>query len=187
MRWCACPCGGTGGGLASLWVCIRCLLLCLLTSWLFLLGRVPRLLLFCACQSVHAASRQSLALMCAANTSHTPSQTSFTGASLPLALSMDQPDRGARAPTPLCRCQEASWISSVLASGTFSYLGLGGRSVLLEDIPANFLADAEQISLESAEINWGFGGGMTRLRALSLYNVDSRYLELRLITTDLRI
>ena len=86
-------------------------------------------------------------------------------------------DISTRSILSLSRRKEASWISSVLASGTFSYLGLGGRSVLLEDIPANFLADAEQLSLESAEINWGFGGGMARLRALSLYNVDSRYLD----------
>jgi hypothetical protein len=63
-----------------------------------------------------------------------------------------------------------------MSAATFSYVGLGGRSALLADIPANFLADAVELSLESTEINWGLGKHMTRLRTLSLYNVESRYL-----------
>ena len=101
-----------------------------------------------------------------------PSSTSFlrtVDVGQPLHLDI-------RTRATLCRRDEFSWISSVLSAATFSYLGLGGRSVLLADIPANFLADTVELSLESAEINWGLGTHMTRLRTLSLYNVDSRYL-----------
>jgi len=76
----------------------------------------------------------------------------------------------------LSRRQEALWISRVLASATFSYLGLRGRSVMM-DAPLNVFDHVEQMSLESTEINWGFPETMTCLKAVSLYNVESRYLD----------
>lgn len=76
----------------------------------------------------------------------------------------------------LSRRQESLWISRVLASATFSYVGLRGRSVMM-DAPNHIFDDVEQMSLESTEINWGFPETMTCLKAVSLYNVESRYLD----------
>jgi len=85
-------------------------------------------------------------------------------------------DINTRCMLSLSRHQEASWISRVLASAVFSYVGLRGRSVMM-DASIHVFDHVEQMSLESTEINWGFPQTMTCLKVVSLYNVESRYLD----------
>lgn len=86
-------------------------------------------------------------------------------------------DINTRTPLSLRKHREALWIEQVLTSNLrFFMLGLGGRNVLAQYPPTTF-QHVEQLCLESAEINWGFHACMTRLRAVSLYSVESSYFQ----------
>ena len=99
-------------------------------------------------------------------------------------------DLNTRTPLLFRRQDEAAWISAVLTSKTdFQFLGLGGRYVVMDvDATPDMFGQVEQMCLENSEINWGFSQNMTRLRALSMYNIESRcFSPTQLLTQALRL
>lgn len=77
------------------------------------------------------------------------------------------------------RDDEAQWIDRVLTCGaTFSFLGLDGRCVVMSDPTRapDLFQHVEQMSLDKAEINWGFRDSMVRLKTLSIIQVDLRHV-----------
>lgn len=85
-------------------------------------------------------------------------------------------DLAVATPTNLNRRAEARWFNHLFRhAGSFSYLDVSQRCIILEDdLRPDLFADIEHLCLRNTEINWGLDVPMPKLRNLSLSNVESR-------------